>query len=47
MIEKVFRMLLTEQGVHALTSRELQEDHGEREEIKILLDIGQRIGRYA
>jgi len=31
-------------GVDALTSGDLGTDHGDREEVKILLDIGQRIG---
>ena len=31
-------------GVDALTSGDLRTDHGDREEVKILLDLGQRIG---
>lgn len=46
LIEKILPMLSTEQGVHALTSGELQQDHGEREEVKILLELGDGIGRY-
>jgi hypothetical protein len=31
-------------GVDALTSGALRVEHGDREEVRILLDIGQRIG---
>jgi hypothetical protein len=37
-------MLLTAKGVQVLVSGELKRDHGDREEVKILLDLGQRIG---
>ena len=30
-------------GVDALTSGKLEADHGGREEVKMILDIGQRI----
>ena len=43
LIEKVMKMLSTAKGVDILTTGELKEDHGEREEIKILLDLCQRI----
>jgi hypothetical protein len=39
-------MLLTAKGVDALTSGDLKADHGDREEVKILLDLGQRIGAF-
>jgi len=31
-------------GVDALTNGDLKADHGNREEVRILLDLGQRIG---
>lgn len=45
--EKVLKMLSTAKGVDVLTSGELQEDHGEREEVKVLLDLCQRIANQA
>lgn len=39
-------MLSTAKGVEALVSGDLKKDHGERDEVKILLDLGQRIGKY-
>lgn len=46
LVEKILRMLKTEQGVYALTSGELQQDHGEREEVKLLFELGRAIGQY-
>jgi hypothetical protein len=39
-------MLSMDKGVDALTSGDLAADHGDREEIRILLDLGQRIGAF-
>lgn len=39
-------MISTTKGVDVLTSGELLEDHGEREEVKVLFDLGQRIESY-
>jgi hypothetical protein len=44
LIDKILRILSMVKGVDALTSGDLRTDHGDREEVKILLDIGQRIG---
>jgi len=44
LLDKILRILSMAKGVDALTSGDLGTDHGDREEVKILLDIGQRIG---
>jgi hypothetical protein len=44
LLDKILRILSMAKGVDALTSGDLRADHGDREEVKILFDIGQRIG---